>query len=61
MSQSEHVRLLLDLREFDGWSGSSALADHLSQICEHYRVPECAAIMGDKAWQKMDGKIMDRS
>jgi hypothetical protein len=60
MSRTEHVRLLLDLREFDGWSGLSALGDHLSLVREHYRVPERIAIVGDKAWQKMAGKIMDR-
>ena len=60
MSSTEHVRLLLDLREFDGWSGLSALADHLSLVREHYRVPERIAIVGDKAWQKMAGKIMAR-
>jgi hypothetical protein len=60
MSHAEHVRLLLDLREFDGWSGLSALADHLSLVREHYRVPERIAIVGDKAWQKVAGKIMAR-
>jgi hypothetical protein len=58
MSRADHVRLVLDLREFDGWSGLSALGDHLSLIREHYRVPERIAIVGDKAWQKMAGKIM---
>lgn len=60
MSHASHVRLLLDLREFDGWSGLSALGDHLSLVREHYRVPERIAIVGDKAWQKMAGKIMAR-
>jgi len=60
MSHAEHVRLLLDLREFDGWSGLSALGDHLSLVREHYRVPERIAIVGDKAWQIMAGKIMAR-
>ena len=60
MSSTEHVRLLLDLREFDGWSGLSALGDHLSLVREHYRVPERIAIVGHKDWQKMAGKIMAR-
>ena len=58
MSHAEHVRLMLDLREFDGWSGLSALGDHFSLVREHYRVPERIAIVGDNAWQKMAGKIM---
>ena len=60
MSHAEYVRLMLDLREFDGWSGLSALGDHLSQVREHYRVPERIAMVADKAWQKMAGKIMAR-
>ncbi len=60
MSRVEHVRLVLDLREFDGWSGLSALGDHLSLVREHYRVPERIAIVGDKTWQKMAGKIMSK-
>ena len=60
MSHAEHVRLVLDLREFDGWSGLSALGDHLSLVREHYRVPERIAIVGDKAWQKMAEKILSR-
>ena len=60
MSHAEHVRLVLDLREFDGWSGLSALGNHLSLVRDHYRVPERIAIVGDKAWQKMAGKIVAR-
>jgi hypothetical protein len=60
MSHAEHVRLVLDLRKFDGWSGLTALGDHLSLVREHYRIPERIAIVGDKAWQKMAGKIMSR-
>jgi SpoIIAA-like len=60
MSHAEHVRLVLDLREFDCWSGLSALGNHLSLVREHYRVPERIAIVGDKAWHKMAGKIMAR-
>ena len=60
MSHTEHVRLVLDLLEFDGWSGLAALGDHLSLVRVHYRVPERIAIVGDKAWQKMAGKIMAR-
>ena len=53
MSHAEHARLVLDLSEFDGWSGLSALDDHLSLVREHYRVPERIAIVDDKAWQIM--------
>jgi hypothetical protein len=58
MSETEHVKLLLDLRDFDGWTGLSALGNHLSLVREHRRVPERIAIVGDKAWQRMAEKIM---
>lgn len=60
MSGTEHVRLLLDLREFDGWSGLAALGDHLSLVNEHRRVPERIAVLGDKAWQRLAEKVVSR-
>jgi len=60
MSRSEHVRLLLDLREFDGWSGLAALGDHLSLIREHRKVPERIALVGNKNWQKLGEKVMSK-
>lgn len=60
MSRIQHVRLMLDLREFDGWSGLAALGDHLSLVREHRRIPERIAVVGDKAWQNLAEKIMSR-
>ena len=60
MSENEHVKLLLDLREFDGWSGLSALGNHLSLVREHRRKPERIAIVGNKAWQRLAEKIMSQ-
>ena len=60
ISKAEHPRLLLDLREFDGWSGLSALSDHLSLIREHRKAPERIAVVGDKAWQNLAEKVMSR-
>ena len=60
MSRSEHVRLMLDLREFDGWSGLAAIGDHLSLVREHRRVPERIAVVGDRAWQNLAEKLMSR-
>lgn len=57
-SQTESPRLLLDLREFDGWSGLSALSQHLSLVREHRRKPERIAVVGDKAWQRLAEKVM---
>jgi hypothetical protein len=60
MSRAEHVRLVLDLREFDGWSGLAALGDHLSLVREHRRVPERVAVVGNKTWQKLAEKVMGK-
>jgi len=59
-SRTDHPRLLLDLREFDGWSGLSALGQHLSLVNEHRRKPERVAVVGDKAWQRLAERIMSR-
>lgn len=58
MSRSEHVRLMLDLRDFDGWSGLAAIGEHLSLVREHRRVPERLAVVGNKAWQKLAERVM---
>jgi len=57
-SQSAAPSLLLDLREFDGWSGISALGKHLSMVRKHHRQPHRIAIVGDETWQKMAEKVL---
>lgn len=59
-SRVSPVKLLIDLREFDGWSGLAALADHLSLVHEHRRQPQRVAVVGDQAWQKLAQKIVSR-
>ncbi len=54
------LKLLLDLREFDGWQGLSALASHFSLVREHYRIPVKVAVVGDADWQKLGQKILSR-
>jgi hypothetical protein len=49
----QRFRLLLDLRDFDGWQGLGALGDHLSLVREHHRAPSRVAVVGDKAWMKL--------
>ncbi len=54
------VRLLIDLREFDGWTGLAALQDHLTLFTEHRRTPERVAVLGDAGWQKLAEKLASR-
>ena len=60
MSHSSNVRLVLDLREFDGWSGLAALGNHLSLVREHRRTPEKVAVVGDKSWQRLAKQVMSK-
>lgn len=50
-------RLLIDLREFDGWQGLSALAAHFRLASRHIGQLDRAAIVGDKSWQRMAQKV----
>lgn len=59
-SRTQHPRLLLDLREFDGWSGLSALSQHFSLVREHRRKPERIAVVGDKSWQRLAEKVLSQ-
>ncbi|KIC44728.1 hypothetical protein RA28_13405 [Ruegeria sp. ANG-S4] len=53
LSNRDGFRLLIDLREFDGWQGLSALAAHFRLAAGHVGMLDRAAIVGDKSWQKM--------
>ncbi len=60
MSRVSPVRLLIDLRQFDGWTGLAALSDHLSLVREHRRTPRRVAVLGDAGWQKLAQKLASR-
>jgi len=47
------LRLMLDLREFDGWLGISALGAHLNVVRTNVGQAERIAMVGNKVWQHM--------
>ena len=49
----EGFRLLIDLREFDGWQGLTAMAAHFRLAAGHIGMLDRAALVGDQSWQKM--------
>lgn len=53
----ESVRLLVDLSEFDGWQGLSALAVHFRLARNHIRLLDRVAIVGDAAWQHIAQRV----
>ena len=57
---NDRFRLLLDLREFDGWQGLAAIGDHLKLVRDHAGLLDRAAIVGDAGWQKMAQAIGKR-
>jgi hypothetical protein len=46
------VRLLLDLRQFDGWQGLGAVTQHLALIRQYATVPSQVAVIADRRWQQ---------
>jgi len=60
LRERDGFRLLLDLRDFDGWQGLAAIAAHFNLAREHAPLVERAAIVGDQAWQHMAQKIASR-
>lgn len=50
-------RLLIDLHEFDGWQGLTALAAHVRLAAGHIGQLDRAAIVGDKSWQHLAQRI----
>ena len=61
MEGHDKVRLLIDLRDFDGWQGLGALRDHFYLVRGHADRVEKAAIIGDAGWQDMAVQIGKRA
>jgi hypothetical protein len=51
LSTTDPMRLILDLRQFDGWYSVSAIVDHLSLIKSHRKNLTRVAVVGNKAWE----------
>jgi len=51
-SQQPALRLLLDLRQFDGWQGLGAVTQHVALLHHVAGVPGQVAIIADKRWQQ---------
>ena len=58
LAAKDGFRLLIDLREFDGWQGLTALAAHCRVARGHIGLLDRAAIVGNKDWQKLAQRIM---
>lgn len=54
------LRLLLDLREFDGWQGLSGLREHLSLVRDHHQIPDRVAVVMDDDWVKVARNVLSR-
>lgn len=59
-SQPGPIRLLLDLRQFDGWLGLKALAQHLALIREYRHRPELVALISPARWQQAAQRLLSR-
>jgi hypothetical protein len=55
--RNERFRLLLDIREFDGWQGLGALTEHFRLVRDHVGLLDKAAIVGASGWQKLAADV----
>jgi hypothetical protein len=58
LNRTQTPRVLLDVREFEGWQSLSALPKHLSLVRRHYATWDKIAILGDRRWQKMAERLL---
>lgn len=58
--RNDRFKLLLDLREFDGWQGLGAVSEHLKVVRDHYDLVDKAAIVGDSTWQRLGERVAAR-
>lgn len=57
-AEHERFRLLVDLRQFEGWQGPAALAEHLNLIRQHRHLPSRVAVVGDRLWMKLAEAVL---
>jgi len=57
LGDRDSFRLLIDLREFDGWQGLSAMGAHFRLASRHIGMLDRAAIVGDRAWQHVAQRV----
>ena len=60
VAHHDPLRLLLDLRQFDGWLGLGALSQHLTLMCEYRRLPKQVAVIGSQRWQHAAERLLGR-
>lgn len=59
-SHHDTIRLLLDLRQFEGWLGLRALAQHLALIREYRHRPQLVALISPARWQQAAQRLLTR-
>ena len=59
-SHHDTIRLLLDLRQFEGWLGLKALAQHLALIREYRHRPQLVALISPARWQQAAQRLLIR-
>lgn len=57
LRERDGFRLLLDLRDFDGWHGLSAALAHLSLVRDHAAQVHRVAVVGEHGWQKLAQRV----
>lgn len=59
-AHKDPVKLLLDLRQFDGWLGLGALSQHLALMREYRNQPKLVAVIGAHRWQHAAQRLLGR-
>lgn len=57
-SHVEQPRVLLDLRQFEGWRGLQALREHLALIRDYRHRPVRVAVVYAKPWQQLAQRLI---
>ena len=54
------IRVLLDLRGFDGWEDVSAFWQHVLLVKDHHRAVRRIAIVGERTWERVIAELVPR-
>lgn len=58
IADADDFRLLVDLRNFDGWQGLAGLRQHFDLVRHRYQLPSRIAVVVAHDWQKLAQRVM---
>ncbi len=54
------IKVLIDLRDFDGWESLSAFESHFELVKSYHHAPKQVAVVGNARWQNLAERVFSK-